>query len=252
MELHLTPILQALQVSKRYPPNVYALREASITVNTGETLVLIGESGCGKTTLLRLFNRMVDPSAGQVTIKGVEASTLDPIALRRSTGYVQQEGGLLPHWTVKQNLALVPKLLQWKTSRIESRVQDLLTLVGLDASRFGDRYPVELSGGQRQRIAFARGLAADPDVILLDEPFGALDAITRLEVQQEFLRIKNDLHKTMVLVTHDLEEAFRLGDRIAVMKDGAILQVGSAQELRDNPQEGFVKTLLSYGKGGEA
>ena len=245
----MTSILQASNVSKRYPPDVYALRDASIAVHAGETLVLIGESGCGKTTLLRLFNRMVDPSAGHVTIKGQEASTLDPISLRRSTGYVQQEGGLLPHWTVKQNLGLVPKLLRWDTSRIEMRVQELLQLVGLDPDRFGDRYPAELSGGQRQRVAFARGLAADPDVVLLDEPFGALDAITRLEVQQEFLRIKQNLHKTMVMVTHDLEEAFRLGDRIAVMKDGRILQTGSAQELRKNPQEGFVKTLLSYGTG---
>ena len=245
----MTAILQATRVTKQYPPDIYALREASIEVAEGETLVLIGESGCGKTTLLRLFNRMVDPTDGKVTIKGKDAAGLDPITLRRATGYVEQEGGLLPHWTVFRNVALVPGLLGWKDERTRKRVHELMDLVGLEPDRFADRYPAELSGGQRQRVAFARGLCADPDVVLLDEPFGALDAITRMDVQREFLRIKDDLKKTMVLVTHDLDEAFRLGDRIAVMKDGEILQTGTAKELQSNPQKGFVQELLANVRG---
>jgi len=244
------PALEARGVEKAYPGGVRALDGIDLRVRSGETLALIGESGCGKTTLLRLFNRMVEPTRGEVRVHGRPVAGTDPIALRRRTGYVQQEGGLLPHWTVSRNVALVPTLLRREGSWIRERVRSLLDLVGLDPDRFGARYPRELSGGQRQRVAFARALAADPGVILLDEPFGALDAITRTEMQQEFLRLKERLHKTMVLVTHDLREAFRLGDRIAVMKEGRILQAGSPVELRERPADAYVRDLVLHQDGG--
>ena len=172
-----------------------------------------------------------------------------PIELRRKTGYVQQEGGLLPHWTVERNVELVPALLRWTEDRRRARCDELLTLVGLEPARYRTRYPRELSGGQRQRVAFARALAADPDVVLLDEPFGALDALTRLELQAEFDRLRRRLSKTMLLVTHDLSEAFRLGDRIGVMREGRLLQVATPSELRDRPADDYVKRLLELGLG---
>ena len=241
-----SPVLEARGAQKTYPGNVHALDRVDITALPGETLVLIGESGSGKTTLLRMFNRMVEPTAGEILIRQQNVLTLDPIALRRSVGYVQQEGGLLPHWTVARNVALVPRLLNWDPAKLDRQTARLLDLVGLDPARYGKRYPAELSGGERQRVAFARGLAADPDILLLDEPFGALDAITRVELHGEFLRLKGQLKKTMVLVTHDLAEAFRLGDRIAVMKSGKILQTGTPRELETNPAHEYVRALLQH------
>ena len=234
--------LEAIAVGKTYPNGTEALADVSLRVTVGETLVLIGESGCGKSTLLRLFNRLEEPSRGELRIGGRPARELEPIALRRRTGYVQQDGGLLPHWTVARNVELVPALLGWDAERRRTRALDLLELVGLEPNTYGRRYPAELSGGQRQRVAVARALAADPEVILLDEPFGALDALTRLELQDEFLRLKRQLHKTLVLVTHDLHEAFRLGDRIAVMRAGRVLQTappraGSPARRRSRPKK---------------
>ncbi len=242
-------MLEALDVSKRYPVGVQALRNVSLHVAEGETVALVGASGCGKTTLLRLFNRMVEPSEGEVRIGGRPAASLDPIELRRATGYVQQEGGLLPHWTVGRNVELVPALLGWSARRRRTGADTLLDLVGLPPDRYRDRYPRELSGGQRQRVAFARALAAEPDVVLLDEPFGALDALTRLELQAEFGRLRERLGKTMLLVTHDLDEAFRLGDRVAVMKQGRLLQIGRREELRSAPADPHVSALLELGRG---
>jgi osmoprotectant transport system ATP-binding protein len=193
-----------------------------------------------------MFNRMIEPTAGTVRIRGRDAGQWNPIELRRSVGYVQQEGGLLPHWTVADNVALVPRLLGWDAERRKHQVNTLLFLVGLDPIRHRDRYPAELSGGQRQRVAFARALAAEPDVLLMDEPFGALDAITRVELQGEFLAIRDQLRKTMVLVTHDLSEAFRLGDRISVMKSGQILQTGTPDELASAPAHHYVRDLLDH------
>jgi osmoprotectant transport system ATP-binding protein len=194
-----------------------------------------------------MFNRLEEPSEGTILIEGRPAADHDPIELRRHTGYVQQEGGLLPHWTVERNVELVPELLGWETRRRRARSSELLALVGLTPDRFLGRYPRHLSGGQRQRVAFARALAADPLVILLDEPFGALDALTRLELQLEFLELKRRLAKTILLVTHDLQEAFRLGDRIAVMKDGRLLQVATPEELRREPADDYVRSLLTMG-----
>ena len=237
--------LEARDVKKLFPGGVHALRGIDLSVASGETVVLIGESGCGKTTLLRMFNRLEEPTEGTILIEGRPAVDHDPIELRRHTGYVQQEGGLLPHWTVQRNVELVPELLGWGAERRRARSSELLALVGLTPDTFGERYPCHLSGGQRQRVAFARALAADPPVVLLDEPFGALDALTRLELQREFLQLKRRLAKTILLVTHDLQEAFRLGDRIAVMQDGRLLQTAPPDELRREPADEYVRSLLT-------
>ena len=243
-------MLEAIRVSKSFRGGVEALRDVSLVVAERETVALVGESGSGKSTLLKLFNRLEEPSRGDVRIGGRPAVSHDPVLLRRRIGYVQQEGGLLPHWRVAGNVALVPELLGWDAERRRERVDELLQLVGLDPATYRERYPRELSGGQRQRIAFARALAADPPVVLLDEPFGALDAITRLELQREFLALKQRLHKTMLLVTHDLNEACVLADRIAVMRDGALLQIGSADELRNEPADPYVRELWALARGG--
>ena len=236
------PALQAIEVGVRYPGGSEALAGVSIEIEAGSTVALVGESGSGKTTLLRLFNRTVAATSGRVLVGGQAIERVDPIALRRATGYVQQEGGLMPHWTVLANVMLVPRLLGRAD---EGRAKELLELVGLDPSQYGPRHPAELSGGQRQRVAFARALAADPPVVLLDEPFGALDAITRRELQQQFLELKRTLGKTMLLVTHDLGEAFRLADRIGVLKEGRLLQCDAAEALKADPAPGYVEQLVA-------
>ncbi|HZF13069.1 MAG TPA: ATP-binding cassette domain-containing protein [Thermoanaerobaculia bacterium] len=243
------PALEAVGVQKIYGDGTVALAGVDLAVAAGETLALVGESGSGKSTLLKLFNRMAEPSAGEVRVAGEPVAAADPIALRRRIGYVQQDGGLLPHWTALANVELVPKLLGWEPARRRERAAEMLSLVGLDPATQGGRYPVELSGGQRQRVAFARALAADPGVVLLDEPFGALDALTRLELQRQFLELKKRLGKTLVLVTHDLGEAFRLADRIAVLRDGCILQLATPAELAAHPEEGYVRALLELREG---
>ncbi|MEA2558670.1 MAG: osmoprotectant transport system ATP-binding protein [Acidobacteriota bacterium] len=236
--------LEAKGVVKTYSDGTAALAGVSLEVPPGETLALVGESGSGKTTLLRLFNRMVDPSEGEVRVDGRPVSELDPIALRRGIGYVAQDGGLIPHWRVERNVDLVPRLLGWDADRRKARVREMLELVGLSPDVHAPRYPAELSGGQRQRVALARALAADPPVVLLDEPFGALDALTRLELHRQFLELKKTLGKTLVLVTHDLAEAFRLANRIAVMRGGRILQIGAPEELAERPADPYVRALL--------
>lgn len=237
----MTTALEAIEVVKRYGL-VTALDRVSLAVDSGECVALVGESGSGKTTLLRCFNRLVEPDAGKVMVAGTDASGLDPVELRRRTGYVPQEGGLLPHWPVARNVALVPNLLQLPDA--SARVERSLELVGLPAGDFGARWPVELSGGQRQRVAIARALAPDPAVVLLDEPFGALDAITRGDLQEAFAELRARLSLTMLLVTHDITEAIRLADRIAVMRQGKIEQLASAEELKHQPATFYVRRLL--------
>jgi osmoprotectant transport system ATP-binding protein len=237
--------LEVDQVEKSWADGTRALAGVSLTVAAGETLALVGESGSGKTTLLRLWNRMVEPTSGQVRVAGQAVGTVDPIALRRRIGYVPQDGGLLPHWRVERNVELVPRLLGWDRRRRNERSREMLALVGLDPAVHATRYPAELSGGQRQRVAFARALAADPPVVLLDEPFGALDALTRLELHRQFLELKRRLGKTTVLVTHDLGEACRLGDRIGVMRAGRLLQLGRPEELVAAPADDYVRELLA-------
>lgn len=243
-------VLQARGVWKRYPPAVEALRDVSVGVEAGETLALVGESGSGKSTLLRLFNRLEEPTQGLVLIEDRPATEHEPVSLRRRIGYVQQDGGLLPHWRVEDNVGLVPRLLGWDPERRRTRTQELLAWVGLAPADYLRRFPAELSGGQRQRVAFARALAAEPRVVLLDEPFGALDALTRHELQDEFLRLKSRLHPTMVLVTHDLAEAFRLADRIAVLRAGRLIQVAAPHELVAHPADAYVTALLTHHRVG--
>ena len=203
----------------------------SLEVRQGETLILLGRSGCGKTTTLKLINRLLDPTGGEVLVEGTPTTGWDPIRLRRRIGYVIQEIGLFPHWTVEENVGVVPRLEGWEREKIKARTGELLEMVGLEPERFAARYPRELSGGQRQRVGVARALAADPPIILLDEPFGALDPITRRELQQEFRSLERKLGKTMVFVTHDVREAFILGSRIALLKDGKMVLLGRPEEL---------------------
>lgn len=236
------PSLKAEQVSKRFG-DVVALDAATLDAAPGECIALVGESGSGKTTLLRCFNRLVDPDEGRVLVDGTDVMTRDAIELRRNTGYVQQDGGLLPHWTALRNTTLVPNLLRRADAFALARAA--LDLVGLPADTFGHRWPRELSGGQRQRVAIARAIAASPSVLLMDEPFGALDAITRAEMQRAFATLRGRLQMTLVLVTHDLAEAFLLADRVAVMRRGRVEQFGTPAELRGSPGNEHVHHLLT-------
>ncbi len=233
--------LEAESISKRFR-GVVALEAVSLRVEAGECVALIGESGSGKTTLLRCFNRLTEPDAGRVLVDDCDVATLEPIALRRRVGYVPQDGGLLPHWRVRRNAALVPWLLGLPDRN--ALADRALHLVGLDPARFGERWPRELSGGQRQRVAVARALAAGPRLILLDEPFGALDAITRADLQAAFASLRPQLGLTALLVTHDLGEAFALADRVAVLHAGRIDQIASPAELRAAPGTPYVRELL--------
>jgi len=219
----------------------------ALSVGAGETVALVGPSGSGKTTALKLVNRLLEPDAGSVRVEGRDVRGEDPIALRRRLGYVIQEGGLFPHWSVRENVETVPRLLGWADDRRRRRAEELLEMVGLAASEFAARRPRELSGGQRQRVGVARALAADPPTVLMDEPFGALDPIARGSLQREFLEWKRRLGKAVLLVTHDLREAFRLADRIAVLDGGRLRQVGTRAELEASPADDFVREFVAQG-----
>ena len=218
-------------VSFTVPPGKTLLGGLNLTIRRGETLVLLGRSGSGKTTTMKLINRLIDPTSGEVRVDGRPTVEWDPIRLRRRIGYVIQEIGLFPHLTVEENIGVVPRLEGWENERVRERARSLLRTVGLDPDRFASRMPRELSGGQRQRVGVARALAADPPFVLLDEPFGALDPITRREIQREFQMLQRELGKTMIFVTHDIAEAFLLGHRIALLQDGALVLLGPPQEL---------------------
>lgn len=241
--------LAARDVVHRYG-DVVALEGASIEVAAGHTLAVVGESGSGKTTLLRCFNRMVEPDSGRIEVGGVDVRSQPVIELRRSIGYVPQDGGLMPHWRVARNVAFVPSLLGLQSPA--TAAADALEVVGMPATRFGSRFPHELSGGQRQRVALARALAARPGVILLDEPFGALDAITRSDLHEAFENARTEFPVTMLLVTHDLAEAGRLADRIAVMHSGRVEQIGSMAELRESSATSYVAALVTRSARGAA
>ncbi len=223
----------------------------SLQVRSGETLVLLGRSGSGKTTSLKLVNRLLSPTSGDVRVKGVSNREADVIRLRRSIGYVIQDVGLFPHFTVERNIGLVPKIEGWTVDRIRARVQELLQTVGLDAG-VAARYPHQLSGGQRQRVGVARALAADPEILLMDEPFGALDPLTRDELQREFLLLQQRLHKTVVFVTHDLREALRLGTRIALMEAGRLVTVLSPAEFLRSTDSLAAAYVRAFGEGLES
>ena len=221
-----------------------ALSDVDLEVAEGETVALIGPSGCGKTTCLRLINRLLEPDRGVIEIMGRDTAKVDASELRRGIGYVIQEGGLFAHYNVLQNVSVVPSLLGWPEARITARAEELLTMVGLPPSQFATRYPRQLSGGQRQRVGIARALAAEPPIVLLDEPFGALDPVTRDGLQNEFLELSRRLNKTFVIVTHDVLEAVRLAHRIVVLREGAIVQQAAPRELIRKPADDFVSALL--------
>ena len=228
----------------KYYGAVHAVRGLDITVRPGEFLVLIGPSGCGKTTALKMVNRLIAPTSGRVLIDGTDVSEMPLVTLRRNIGYVIQETGLFPHMTIAQNVALVPRLKKWPRAKRNERVDELLHLVGLDPAVYRDRYPRHLSGGQRQRVGVARALAADPPIILMDEPFGATDPITRKQLQRELARIKEQVQKTIVFVTHDISEAFLLGDSICLLKDGEVVQHATPEELLRSPANDFVHEFI--------
>lgn len=230
-------------LSRRFGDTL-AVNNVSLTVETGEVCVLVGSSGCGKSTTLRMINRLLPSTAGEILVDGRNVVDMDLQALRLNMGYAIQGTGLFPHWTVARNIGLVPGLLKWPEARIRERVRELLQLLELDPDDFAHKYPHQLSGGQAQRVGVARALAADPNILLMDEPFGALDAITRDTLQNEMLRIKRQLGKTTVFVTHDIDEALRLADRIAVMDQGRLIQYDTPETILRKPASLFVETLV--------
>jgi osmoprotectant transport system ATP-binding protein len=237
-------------VTKRYDDGTTAVDQLTMDIRDGEICVLVGPSGCGKTTTMRMINRLIEPTDGKILVDGQDISKMDPVDLRRGIGYVIQQVGLFPHQTVAQNVATVPKLLGWPKERTAARVRTLLDLVGLDPDQYANRYPSELSGGQRQRAGVARALAADPPVLLMDEPFGAIDPITRARLQAEFLRLQEQVRKTVVFVTHDIEEAVRLGDRIAIMAEGGHLQqYDTPARILGSPATPFVADFVGADRG---
>lgn len=228
----------------KFHGNRAAVEDLSFTVPEGEICALVGPSGSGKSTTLRLVNRLIEPDTGRITLGRTDIASLEPVALRRRIGYVIQSIGLFPHWTVARNVATVPVLLGWPRDRIRARVDELLDLVGLDPAEFGGRHPHELSGGQQQRVGVARALAADPEVLLMDEPFGALDPVTRDEIQTELQRIQTATGKTIVIVTHDVDEAIRLAHRIAILRDGRLVQIDRPAALLARPADDFVREFV--------
>ena len=239
-------------VDKQFPDGTRAVKDFSLVIPSRQTTVFVGSSGCGKTTLLRMINRMVEPTAGVIEIDGEDVSTGSPVALRRRIGYVMQNSGLLPHFTVADNIATVPVLSGTSRRDARRRALELMETVGLDTA-LADRYPSQLSGGQQQRVGVARGLAADPNILLMDEPFGAVDPIVRAELQQELIRLQRDLDKTVVFVTHDIDEAFLLGDQVAILEEGArIAQVGSPSEITEAPASEFVASFIGVERGARA
>jgi osmoprotectant transport system ATP-binding protein len=241
--------IELIDVVKRYPGQKEpAVGNLSLTVPAGEMVMFVGPSGCGKTTSLKMLNRLIEPTSGKILIDGDDITTKDPTQLRRSIGYVIQGGGLMPHMTVADNIGLVPKLLKWDQQRIRDRVDELMEMTGLDPKVFRDRYPRELSGGQQQRVGVARGLAADPPVVLMDEPFGAVDPITRQRLQDELLILQEELQKTIVFVTHDVDEAVKLGDRILILQEGAqIAQYDTPAAILGAPANDFVADFIGAG-----
>ena len=237
-------MIQATNLKKAFSKGFIAVENFSLLVPSGTITCLVGPSGCGKTTSLKMINRIVEPTSGTIKVNQESISDIDPINWRRKIGYVVQKYGLFPHLTIKENISILSKELKREQQFINKRVDELLTLVGLDSNEYKNRYPIELSGGEQQRVGIARALMEDPDVLLMDEPFGALDVITKATFKKEFLNLNKKLKKTILLVTHDLKEAFDLGDQVALMNNGKIVQVGSKKDFETNPANDFVKDFL--------
>ncbi|MFH8611583.1 ABC transporter ATP-binding protein [Streptomyces sp. NPDC018029] len=237
------------QVTKRYPDGTTAVDDLSFEVAEGELVTLVGPSGCGKTTTMMMVNRLIEPTSGRIFVNGENIADVDPVRLRRRIGYVIQQVGLFPHRTILDNTATVPALIGWKKAKARARAAELLDLVGLDPKTYGSRYPEQLSGGQRQRVGVARALAADPPVLLMDEPFGAVDPVVREQLQDEFLRMQAAVRKTVLLVTHDIEEAVRLGDRIAVYGQGRIEQFDTPGAVLGAPETPYVAEFVGADRG---
>jgi osmoprotectant transport system ATP-binding protein len=240
----MTHAIEFQNVTKRFKGASYAAADnLSFTVEAGELVTILGSSGCGKTTLLKMVNRLYEPDSGRIILFGEDISTVDAVKVRRRIGYVIQQIGLFPHMTVGENIATVPKLLGWDKERISQRTDELLKLIGLAPEEFRNRYPAQLSGGQQQRVGLARALAVDPKIMLLDEPFGAIDSITRTKLQDELISLHRGLDKTFLFVTHDIGEAFRLGSRVMIMNEGRICQFDRPEEILKNPADSFVRSL---------
>ncbi|WP_326695625.1 betaine/proline/choline family ABC transporter ATP-binding protein [Streptomyces sp. NBC_01267] len=241
--------IQLENLTKHYPGTpLPAVDSVNMEIAAGEMVILVGPSGCGKSTTLKMINRLIEPSSGVIRIDGEDVTDIDPVGLRRKIGYAIQSSGLFPHMTVADNISLVPKMVGWKKQRVKDRVEEMLDLVGLDPREFHGRYPRQLSGGQQQRVGVARALAADPPVLLMDEPFGAVDPITRDHLQDELIRLQHELHKTIVFVTHDFDEAIKLGDRIAVLRGQShIAQFDTPEAILTNPADDFVSGFVGAG-----
>lgn len=237
-------MIEFKNISKIYADSFKALDNLNFQVHEGELLVLIGPSGCGKTTTMKMINRLIEPSSGQILVDGQDISQQDPVELRRNVGYVIQHIGLLPHMTIGENVALVPKLKKWEPGKYAQRVDNLLEMVGLDPEVYRARYPGELSGGQQQRVGVIRALAAEPPIILMDEPFSALDPISREQLQDELVRLQQEIKKTIVFVTHDMDEALKIADRICIMQGGKIVQLDTPDQILRRPANDFVRSFI--------
>ncbi len=238
--------IQYKDLVKKYKDSKSAsVDHVNARIEEGEFITILGSSGCGKTTLLKMTNRLIDPTEGQIVLFGEDISTVDPVVARRRMGYVIQQVGLFPHMTVGENIAVIPKLEKWDKDRIYDRVTELLHLVELNPEEYRDRYPSQLSGGQQQRVGLARALVTDPKIMLLDEPFGAIDAITRLNLQNELKALHEGTGKTFLLVTHDINEAFKLGNRVMIMNEGKLLQLDTPEQIVRHPADSFVEALIS-------
>jgi osmoprotectant transport system ATP-binding protein len=249
-ELDASPMIRLERVGKTYEDGTVAVGELDLDVRRGDLVCLVGPSGCGKSTTLKMVNRLIEPTRGRIVLDGEDVTHTDPVALRRGIGYVIQQVGLFPHQKVLTNVTTVPRLLSWDASRARQRGLELMELVGLDPGTFADRYPHQLSGGQRQRVGVARALAADPPVLLMDEPFGAVDPVTRTHLQDEFLKVQRELHKTVLMVTHDVDEAVKMGDRVAVFAEGGRLaQYDVPATVLGAPADDFVTEFVGGARG---
>ena len=241
-------MIEFINVGMTYPNGNVGLKNINLTINESEITVFIGPSGSGKTTLLKMINRLEDNTTGEVKINGKNVKDYNIHKMRWDIGYALQQVALFPHMTVEENIAIVPELKKWKKEKIDARINELLNMVGLEPEKYRKRTPSELSGGEAQRVGIARALAADPKIILMDEPFSALDPITRANLQEDVKKLQKQIHKTIVFVTHDIEEAFLLGDKICIIQDGELIQSGTKHEIISNPKNDFVKKFIAFKK----